>query len=262
MERVYADRANDHAAELAYQYHRSAAIAGAERGVPHALAAADKAESAYAHDEAAQFLGIAVDLLPVDDPRRPRLFARFAVALAWSMRFDECVATAIEAATAIATAEGEQAAADFLANAAQEVFGAGSLQSAWRLAEAGLPYAKHRDRTWSRLTFLNVQRREAANPDRAGTSMPMDAPEFDDFVAVVRSLPFAERTSPIFANRDEALRAAEALEGVFFEPLTLGMQAGELAGVLQCHIRQGLDRGNRSVSEFILRFLSYAHVAM
>ena len=100
MERVYGDRANDHAAELAYQYHRSAAIAGAERGVPHALAAADQAEAAYAHDEAAQFLGIAVDLLPADDARRPRLLARFAVALAWSMRFDESVATAIEAATA------------------------------------------------------------------------------------------------------------------------------------------------------------------
>jgi predicted ATPase len=86
MEHRYADAAPaaahggiaEHAAEVAYQYHRSAALPGAERGVAHALAAVERAEAAYAPDEAASLLRTAIELIPSSDPRRPRLLGRLA----------------------------------------------------------------------------------------------------------------------------------------------------------------------------------------
>jgi hypothetical protein len=74
MERIYSDR-RERAGEIARQWHRSSTLADAERGVPHCIAAADAAEKAAAHDEAAAFLAMALDLLPEGDSRRPRLLA-------------------------------------------------------------------------------------------------------------------------------------------------------------------------------------------
>ncbi|MEX2245332.1 MAG: AAA family ATPase [Dehalococcoidia bacterium] len=237
------ERQAAHGAELAYQYHRSAAIPGAEQGVEHALLAVGRAEGAYAYDEAAQFLRIALDLLPEGDSRRPRLLARYAVALAWTLRFDESVAAAIEAGAAIATSEGEAAAADFLADAADELFSAGSLRGAWSLAGAGLPYAREHDATWSRLVYLDVQRREAANPESAGSNMPLDTPEYDEFVNVIGNLQPGERPTFFNHSREQVLREAEAnttlLDGAgaafeaadhrgdFNIAFPLGWQAGE-----------------------------------
>jgi class 3 adenylate cyclase len=50
------------AGEIASQYHRSAGLPGAERGFEPALAAADHAEATGAHEEAARFLRMALDL--------------------------------------------------------------------------------------------------------------------------------------------------------------------------------------------------------
>ena len=80
MERAWGELAVDHAAEVAYHFWRSAAASGAERGVEYALAAADNAEAAFAHDEVAAFLRIALELLPRQDARRGRLLARLGVA--------------------------------------------------------------------------------------------------------------------------------------------------------------------------------------
>jgi hypothetical protein len=105
------------AAEIAAQYHRSAGLAGAERGADFAVAAATHAEATGAHDDAARFLRTAVDLLPEGDDRRPRLLGRLAVALAWAATFEEAVEAAAEAGTAIAAAEGEAAAAEVVSEA-------------------------------------------------------------------------------------------------------------------------------------------------
>jgi hypothetical protein len=43
MEALQAQGAAEHAAEIAEQYHRSASLTGAERGVVHALVAVDRA---------------------------------------------------------------------------------------------------------------------------------------------------------------------------------------------------------------------------
>ena len=81
MERIWSERVSDHAAEMAYHYSRSAVLSGAERGVAFAVAAADQAETTYAHDDVATFVRIALDLVPDDDPRRPRLLGRLGLSL-------------------------------------------------------------------------------------------------------------------------------------------------------------------------------------
>src|SRR5262249_61434471 len=108
----------ERAADSAYHSHRSAAMAGAEAGAAPALAAADAAEAAYAHDDAATFLRMALDLMPAGDARRPRLLARLGLALIWAARFEEAAQAASEADDAIARTEGDAAAADYLAEAA------------------------------------------------------------------------------------------------------------------------------------------------
>jgi hypothetical protein len=105
------------AGEIAAQYHRSAGLPGAERGADFAIAAATHAETTGAHDDAARFLRTALDLLPEDDERRPRLLGRLGIALAWAATFDEAVEAASQAGAAIAATEGEGAAADYLSEA-------------------------------------------------------------------------------------------------------------------------------------------------
>ena len=79
------NRSNEYAAELAYQSALSAVLPGADRGVVHAVSAADRAEAAYAHDEVVALLRIALDLLPAGDDRRPRLLGRLGLELTWAL---------------------------------------------------------------------------------------------------------------------------------------------------------------------------------
>jgi class 3 adenylate cyclase/tetratricopeptide (TPR) repeat protein len=176
MEQAYGGRAAEHAAELAYQYHHSAALPGAERGVDHALAAADRAEAAYAHDETVTFLRIALELLPDGDARRPRLLARLGLALAWTLDEEGALKAAGEAGDLIAQIEGHDAAADYLAEATEALFSAGFERAAWTLAEHGLRYiGDRRDRTWASLSVRDIMRREASDPDNPG--ILLDTPE-------------------------------------------------------------------------------------
>jgi predicted ATPase len=124
------DRQASHAAELAYQYHRSAALPGAERGVEYAIEAADQAEATAAWEEAVTYLRIALELLPEDDGRRPRLVGRLGTALAWALEFDDALAAASEAGDLIAKAESDANAAEYFAEAAWTLTAAGSTRSA------------------------------------------------------------------------------------------------------------------------------------
>jgi DNA-binding SARP family transcriptional activator len=159
------------AAEIAVQYHRAATLPAAGAGVAPALEAADRARASGAHDEQATFLQIACDLLTPGDDLRPELLGRRAVALAWSLRFDE----AVEAARAAAAAGSRDAV---LAEVAMELATAGSNRHAWLLAAEGLDSATGPDGddpvTWATLTLLDLDRREAADSHHPG--MPLDLP--------------------------------------------------------------------------------------
>ena len=196
-----------HAAEMAYQYHRSAAIPGAERGVEYALLAADRAEAAYAHDEAAQFLRIALDLCPRMIPRG-RAFSLGSPlpsrARCGSTNPCRSLSLPLRASRQLKVAD---AAAAFLADASFALSTSGSLRSAWQVSAAGVPYAQRGSHTWARLVYGDVQQREAMNPNTAGTSMPLDAPEYEEFVAAVRAARDSDEAT-MFVHEDRRMPSA------------------------------------------------------
>jgi hypothetical protein len=197
------------AGEIAGQYHRSAALPGAERGVEAALAAADHAQTSGGHDEAIRFLRMALDLLPAQDPLRPRLAGRLAIVLAWALAYDEAVAVAIDAGTAIAEREGNAAAADYLADAMYTCAMAGGSVSAWDLARRGLLYAEKHDLTWARLVSFDDERRAAENPEHPG--IPIDSAERRQSARIIRRAP-RDPMGPapleaVYDTRDEALKS-------------------------------------------------------
>lgn len=158
------------AAEVATQYHRAASLPGAAAGIAPALEAAERARGAGAHDEQAMFLLMAGDLLPPGDARLGDLLGRRAVALGWSLRFDDAVNAARAAAAA-----GSGAA--ILAEVAVVLATAGSNTHAWLLAAEGIHTTTGPNGpdpvTWAALTLLDLDRREAADPDHPGIQMDL-----------------------------------------------------------------------------------------
>lgn len=165
-------------AEIAVQYGRSAALPGAAEGVAAALAAAERARTAGAHDEQATMLRLSCELAPPTDPRLPDLQAALAAALAWSLQFDDAVQVAREAAASVARTRGRAAAAAVLADVATTLAAAGSNRRAWALASTALRSSEGTDDvdevTWAALTVLDIDRREADDPGNPG--IPLDAP--------------------------------------------------------------------------------------
>jgi DNA-binding CsgD family transcriptional regulator/tetratricopeptide (TPR) repeat protein len=173
------------AGEIAFQYHRSAGLPGAERGVEFALIAADQAEVAAAHDSSARLLCMVLVLLPDEDARRPVLLGRLGMALIWAMSFDQAVEVAAEAGEAIARANGGDAAAQYLSEAAYAANMAGSPAHAWPLARQGLGYASpRRDVAWARLVSFDHMRREAEDARHPG--IPIVTPERREAARILR----------------------------------------------------------------------------
>ena len=176
IEAVYGDRAVEHAAAIARHYYQSASLPDAERGASWALTAADRAETACAFSDAADFLKIALALLPARDPSRPRLLARVGLAQSSAMEFEGALEAAREAATLIATTETRAAAAEYLAEVVQMMDLGDFHDGAFCLAEQGLECAgDRRDATWLVLVVMDIIRRETSDPCFPG--IPLDSPE-------------------------------------------------------------------------------------
>lgn len=118
---------------------------------------------------------MACELAPPGDVRLPRLRARLGLALAWALRLDEAVKVASEAADELAAVEGREAAAGYLAEVASAFTNAGGVGHAWQLVPQGLAYADERDAVWASLTLLELDRRDAADPEYPG--IVLDSPE-------------------------------------------------------------------------------------
>jgi DNA-binding SARP family transcriptional activator len=158
------------AAEVARQYHRSAALPGAEAGVAPALDAAARAAALGVPDEQATHLAIARELMGPDDPRRTDVTGELALARAWALHFDAAVA---ETRTVLAAGAG----ADLAARVATALAGAGSTRHAWTVAADGLGRvdpARDAPETVAILTLFDHDRREADHPDHPG--MHLDLP--------------------------------------------------------------------------------------
>jgi hypothetical protein len=188
IEHLWGDRSREHAAELAYQFARSAALPGADRGGEYAIAAADHAEAAYAHDEVVTLLRIALELLPVGDARRPQLLGRLGLALSWTLNFDEGLRTSREAGKLIASSEGESAAAKYLVAAVAALDMGGFKRGAWELAKEGLQYSgERRDAAWVVFANNDLQREAAEDPNDLG--LGADSPRWRHLFEVARQLP-------------------------------------------------------------------------
>ena len=224
MERLWGELASEHAAEVAYHFWRSAGTVGAERGAEYALAAAQNAESAYACDEVSAFLRIALELLPGDDARRPRLLARQGLALILTQRDEEARSVTLEAASLIAASEGPVEATLYLTKAARSMFSAGLVRGAWELAAAGLRYAgDRRDAAWASLRELDLMRETADEPSYVG--IRPDTPQHRELRAVMRQLP----VSDLIAHGIEVLLDSRraVLEAEHPNLIALLFQAGE-----------------------------------
>jgi DNA-binding CsgD family transcriptional regulator len=229
------------AGEIAFQYHRSAGLPGAGRGVDFALIAADQAEVAAAYDSAARLLRMALDLLPSGDPRRSVLLGRLGMALMWGTSFDQAVQAAAEAGEAIAKADGPDAAARYLSEAAYAANMAGSPVHAWPLARQGLGYAgSRRDVVWARLVSFDHMRREAQDSKHPG--IPLDTPERRESARILRDA----RLDPAGPGPMEAVLACRADAYTSTNFFVLHYWGGEYLGTLpslQEEAAQSLSRG-------------------
>ena len=126
MERAWGETAVDHAAEVAYpilarrQRPRARNAARTMR-----IAAADNAEAAYAHDEVAAFLRIALELLPEGEPRRPRILARLGRCADLDAQRDGSIRIGTEAGEMIAASEGPASGSEYYEQIARAMFNAG-----------------------------------------------------------------------------------------------------------------------------------------
>src|SRR5579885_161079 len=207
MERSWGERVANHAAEVAFHYWRGAAVGGAERGLEYAIAAANNAEAAYAYDDVAAFLKIALELIPAADPRRAELLKRLGLAVTWLPEGDDAARITLEAAELIAASDGNERAAEYLEGAGREMIKAGRTQAAWDLASVGLKYiGERRDIVWASLDEIDGYRSESQDPDNPG--IIVDSPRRRERRLVLRqSAPAELRARRMdeypYENRDE-----------------------------------------------------------
>lgn len=156
--RIHGEHTVRHAAEIAAQYHASAALPGAEAGIPYVLAAAEQARSTAAHERVVILLRnaceLAADLLPA---QQVEILGPLAIAEAEALMLEDArrsVDSVLTAHAAAGTASPNVAA--FLTAVARALKDGGAPPATWEpLTERGLALAGDRhDLTWARLMLL------------------------------------------------------------------------------------------------------------
>lgn len=253
------------AATLARHYHRSAALPNAERGVPHALAAADDAVRRYARREEFDALTMALELLPEGDERAPDLNVRRAQSAIFANIGTDRVLSATQAAGELIRARGgDDAACDFVAELAMECVGLDDLRVAWMVAAAARRWlrAERRDRTYLMLRNLELSEREFNDPEHSG--FPLDTPERRELRELFLTLTHSELFlfSYMFGSRAEALGVYESAGAHHRESLwpmwVLGAHR-ELRDLLRDQIDDALARGVIPQAVFDLALLARIH---
>jgi hypothetical protein len=195
------------------------------------------------------------------DASRPRILARRALALTWSLAFEQAELTAAQAAGAIAAAEGNVAAAEFLADVADAMWGVASIPRAWSVATQGLRYlAGRRDTTWARLMVHDIERRDAVDPEFPG--IPISSAEREEVMRLLWEMPaFRHLGQRMFAymafdSRDDVLARAGD------DPMALVFWAGEYRKalpLLEQATRHALERGQISLAICNLSLVARVH---
>ncbi len=233
MERVYGERASEHAVEIAAHYHRSRTLRDAERGARFALQAREQAAARHAYTEVARCSTVALELMLAEDPRRGRVLAELG--LTYCTLSDERAAreTGREGAALIAQHESPQAAAVFLSSLASRLFESGFHDSAFQLAREGLAFdPPHGSFAWALLSALDVIGRQIDRVDFPG--IPLDCPERAVLGPILaRALEGQERysaySSTLYAQIFIAYRSkAELATLSLWRPFAAGEYRGEV----------------------------------
>lgn len=158
LEHMAMDQPATDSPELAFQYYASAALPGAERGIPFCIAAAEGASASYAHEQVVTFLRMARDLASQSPTLlRAEIAAKLAVAEAHALLLNEAQRTSEEALALLIEANAQSdAIIAFLTVAARALKEGGAPPQAWEpLVERGLALVgERRDLLWARLMLL------------------------------------------------------------------------------------------------------------
>jgi len=150
---------------LTRHWHQSAALPGAERGVAAAVVVAEDAVGRYAHREAFEAYGVALELLPDGDERAADLLrARADTGIAARTVLDE-VLVAVRRLAALVDEP-----ADVLGELVASAWNVDDRRAAWAIAAIGREHLApdRRDLTWVRLRQAELQEREYADPVHGG----------------------------------------------------------------------------------------------
>jgi DNA-binding CsgD family transcriptional regulator len=258
LEQAQAARGVDAAAEIAFQYHASAVLPGAERGLEHALLAAAEATASTAHERAVTLLRIADDLAgSCDAAVRAELRCRLALAEGDALLLADAERSTTLALDALAEAGAEpRAAADFLAAAVRRLRDGGAPPEVCeRLVARGLALvAGARDLTWARLVLLRdrvetvstgtvcatrwlgydpeavrLARTAGDEDDYAHTLEPFDWRTREETAAVLALARRWQRPSAVIRALNVACRDALFLHGAFADALARGEELLEAA---------------------------------
>ena len=187
LEQLYEDPPGGVAVEIARQYRASMTLAGSERGVDHALAAAEHARAMQAPAQAVELLEVALELVTDDDALRSRVLGLLAVAQAQA-GLPERAVTTLEAAVGLLErgGVGGRAVAEVTCEVATAVWSAGGSPSgAAALVERALEgLGEGRSLLWARLKVLLCR---LVEPIRVGPirMLPFVAPD-PEAVRIVR----------------------------------------------------------------------------
>ena len=177
------------AATLCRHYLHSAAIPGAERGVPYALVVAADAAGRYARHEQLAALRTAAELLEDGDDRIVEVRCRMAQAGLLAQADPESVLADVDAAAEqLAASEGVDAAADFVVELLDLANTLEDITVSWRLAQLARRWLRdeRRDRRWALVRQAELEERDHNDPATPG--IPVDDEEYRELRAVVASL--------------------------------------------------------------------------
>ena len=267
-----------HLAALAHHFGEAAPLGEFAKAIDYSIRAGEAAYAVHAYGEATVHWEVASRLMPEHgDARRPRLLGRLALALAYTRASDAALRLASQAGAMIATSEGQDPAADYMADAAFAMSGSGSVRGSWALAAQGLGYiGDRRDAVWARLAGFDVMREEAEDPDNPGTML--DSPRRRELAGVIEKI-LAERRpkSPIdleafvtplevflgqfriFPSREDLLGRASN------DPVLLLLWAGEFRRalpLLQQHALRAAELGATANAVRAFGQLSRCHTAL
>ncbi|MEO7573557.1 MAG: AAA family ATPase, partial [Acidimicrobiales bacterium] len=222
------------AAVLARHWSQSAAIPGAERGVPAALIVANDATARYAHRDALDAWSVALELLPDGDERESEIrLGRARSGLAAGTDADVVVEDALLAADEIEAADSHDAAADAISDLVILAWLVGDRESAWRLGAVGRAHlrADRRDKTWTRLRKAELQEAEFLDPDHGG--LPLDDDVRRELQAVMETLEPEDLEGLEYAPSSRAAAAAFVAKHPSMRTSVMARwQIGDLAGIV------------------------------